>query len=81
MNPWKISLADDLPLNSPRQVLLIYGEFEEVDGRAAIQYAAAQEPKELWIVPSGYHDGNHRASRQEYRSRVTHYYDQYLLIP
>jgi pimeloyl-ACP methyl ester carboxylesterase len=80
-NPWQISPVDDLPKISPRPVLLIYGEHELDDGRALVQYAAAQEPKELWIVPGGGHGRNHLVASQEYERRVSDFFKQALLNP
>jgi dipeptidyl aminopeptidase/acylaminoacyl peptidase len=77
-NPWQISPIDDLPLISPRPVLLIYGEYEAGSGRAQAQYAAAKEPKTLWIVPGSDHGQNHLLAPQEYRRRVLEFFDQYL---
>ncbi|MFC1878418.1 alpha/beta hydrolase [Chloroflexota bacterium] len=79
VNPWTISPIDDLPAISPRPVLLIYGEHELAAGRGLIQFEAAREPKELWIVPGGGHGSNHLAAPQEYRLRVGDFFEQYLL--
>lgn len=70
VNPWTISPMDDLRAISPRPVLLIYGEHEAESGRAAWQFAAAGEPKELWIVPGGAHGTNHLVAGAEYERRV-----------
>jgi uncharacterized protein len=74
MNPWEISPIDDLPEISPRPVFLIYGEGEAASGRAQAQFAAAREPKTLWIVPSGAHGTNYAASPGEFRHRVTEFF-------
>ena len=57
-NPWQVSPIDDLPAISPRPILLIYGELEIASGRAYDQFAAASQPKELWVVPGGDHGRN-----------------------
>jgi len=78
-NPWEISPIDDLPAISPRPVLLIYGEHEASSGRAEAQFAAALEPRYLWIVPGGTHGGNYRLATQEYERRVLKFFNQALL--
>ncbi|MBN2549748.1 MAG: hypothetical protein JXB15_11355 [Anaerolineales bacterium] len=78
-NPWQISPVDDLPALSPRPVLLIFGEKEARSGRANLQYEAAQEPKQLWVVPGGGHGGNHQVAPQAYEQRVLDFFDQALL--
>ena len=79
VNPWQVSPVDDLPKISPKPVLLIYGEHELEDGRAYLQYAAAKEPKELWVVPGGYHGGNYKMASREYEQRVSEFFYQALL--
>jgi dipeptidyl aminopeptidase/acylaminoacyl peptidase len=79
INPWASSPIDDLPEVSPRPVLLIYGEGEIEEARAAEQFAAAREPKELWVVPGGAHGGNHLAAPLDYPRRVVEFFNQNLL--
>jgi dipeptidyl aminopeptidase/acylaminoacyl peptidase len=79
INPWEISPVDDLPRISPRPVLLIYGEYELHDGHGDIQFAAAREPKELWIVPGGAHGTNYQIAPQEYERRVLEFFNQALV--
>ncbi len=79
VNPFEISPVDDIAQISPRPVLLIYGSKELADGRGEAQYAAAREPKTLWIVPGGTHGGNYAIATQEYRQRVKEFFDQNLL--
>jgi fermentation-respiration switch protein FrsA (DUF1100 family) len=74
VNPWEISPIDDLPAISPRPLLLIYGEGEAASGRAQAQYAAAQPPKELWLVPGGAHGRNHLVVPQQYQQRVLEFF-------
>lgn len=79
VNPWEVSPIDDLPRLSPRPVLLIYGEKEAASGRASAQFAAAGEPKVLWIVPGGDHGSNYRMAQQEYERRILEFFNQYVL--
>ena len=81
VNPFKVSPVEDLPKISPRPVLLIYGDREIHSGRGDIQYAAAREPKELWIVPGGTHGTNHIVAQQEYERRVLAFLEQAFKQP
>lgn len=76
VNPWQISPVDDLPRISPRPVLLIHGEHELESGRALAQFAAAREPKALWIVPGGDHGTNYANDPQAYGERVVGFFDE-----
>jgi uncharacterized protein len=69
-NPWEISPVDDLPALHPRPVLLIYGEYELEHGHGDRQFAAARQPKELWVVPGGDHGTNYQAAPEMYRRQV-----------
>ncbi len=77
-NPWQVSPIDDLALISPRPVLLIYGEYEVLDAHAREQYAAAREPKSLWIVPGGSHGRNHLVAPEAYQERVVSFFQETL---
>jgi pimeloyl-ACP methyl ester carboxylesterase len=59
--------VDDVAAISPRPLLLIYGD-EEIDqagGRE--QFAAASQPKELWVVPGTGHEGYLNNQPAEFR--------------
>jgi pimeloyl-ACP methyl ester carboxylesterase len=58
---------------SPRPIFLIHGDADQLipvsDARAL--YAAAGDPKQLWVVPGAVHDGGaYAAVPDEYRRRV-----------
>jgi len=80
VNPWMVSPIEDLPEISPRPVFLIYGEGEAASGRAMNQYAAAKDPKTLWIVPGGGHGANYAASPGEYRRRISEFFASGLSV-
>ena len=79
VNPWESSPVDDLPSISPRAVLLIYGEHEADTGGGWVQYEAAGEPKDIWIVPGGNHGTNYSVAREEYEVRVLAFFGEWLL--
>jgi dipeptidyl aminopeptidase/acylaminoacyl peptidase len=76
VDPWEISPIDAIGEIAPRPVLLIYGEAEAVSGRAAEQFAAAGEPKQLWLVPGGGHGTNHAAAGEGYEEKVLEFLAQ-----
>jgi hypothetical protein len=49
------------------------------DGRAHEQFAAAGEPKLLWIVPDLGHGGYIQTWPEEYETRVIDFFDAALL--
>jgi dipeptidyl aminopeptidase/acylaminoacyl peptidase len=78
VDPWQVSPVDDIGHISPRPLLLIYGQGEAESGRAELQYAAAGEPKVLWLVPGGDHGANHLAGGEEYQRRILDFLTQAL---
>ena len=74
-----ISPIDAIGQISPRAVLLIFGEHEVASGHAREQFAAAGEPKALWIVPGLGHGGYIQAQPAEYEARVAAFFDAALL--
>jgi alpha-beta hydrolase superfamily lysophospholipase len=81
VDPYKSSPLADISAISPRPILLIYGEHEAGTGRAEEQFAAAGEPKTLWIVPGGRHGTNYSVAADEYQARVLAFFDAALLAP
>jgi dienelactone hydrolase len=74
-----ISPIDAIGQISPRPVLLIFGEYEVDSGRAYEQFAAAEEPKSLWIVPGVGHGGYIQAWPEDYEARVIGFFNEALL--
>ncbi|MFQ5611148.1 MAG: alpha/beta hydrolase [Anaerolineae bacterium] len=66
---------------SPRPILLIFGEGEVESGRGFAQFAAAGEPKELWIVPGVGHGGYLQADREAFAGEVIGFFDRALPAP
>lgn len=78
IDPQQVSPLHDIDAISPRPVLLIYGSEERSLSDGRLQYEAAGQPKELWIVPGGTHGGNYALHPEEYRQRVLAFFDRYL---
>lgn len=70
----------DIAQISPRPILLIHGGKDTVvdPHDAPLLYAAAQEPKELWIVPSADHCGAYFADRPLYVKKVLDFFEEHL---
>lgn len=81
INPWHLNPIGDLPAVKPRPIMFIYGDQELNSGQGDLQYAAAQEPKVLWVVPGGNHGTNHIASPHEYQGRVLKFFQSTLVNP
>lgn len=79
VDPWLSSPVDVIAEISPRPLLLIYGENELASGRGQLQFEAAREPKELWVVSGGGHGTNHLAAGEEYGRRVAAFFEAALL--
>lgn len=65
---------------SPRALMLIHGGRDPFVSTAAVRelFAAAGEPKELWIVPEAGHRQVDRLRPEEYRDRVIGFFDRHL---
>jgi fermentation-respiration switch protein FrsA (DUF1100 family) len=69
---------------SPRPVFIIHGEADPLIpvSEAHALYAAANEPKQLWIAPGAVHDGGAFALYpDEYRHRVLAFWDRVFAAP
>lgn len=66
---------------SPRSVFILGGELDEIVPPFMAQqlFAAAGDPKMLWIVPGAHHVDYQRAAPREYRARVTEFFKNSLL--
>ena len=66
---------------APRPVFLIGGDRDTEVPATLVRklYAAAGEPKSLWIVPGAQHGRYLQAAKSEYVSRVTDFFDAALL--
>jgi len=62
---------------SPRPLLLIHGEKELGETRGAAQFAAAGEPKSLWIVEGAGH-GEYARQYDAYRQHIITFFDTNL---
>ena len=65
---------------APRPILIIHGGRDSIvePNDATLLYAAAQEPKELWILPDADHCGAYFEDRQAYVKKVTDFFDLHL---
>ena len=70
----------DIAHIAPRPILIIHGGRDSiVDPKdATLLYAAAQEPKELWLLPNADHCGAYFEDRQAYVKKVIEFFDLHL---
>ena len=71
----------EISLISPRPILIIHGGRDSiVDPKdAALLYAAAKEPKELWFLPDANHCGAYFEDRKAYVKKVLDFFDLHLM--
>lgn len=72
-----MSVREALGDIAPRPVFLLGGDH----GRSGLEhlFAAAQEPKQLWIIPDTLHTEGLSTHPQEYEARVIGFFDEALL--
>ena len=84
---WRVGFApedivpkDHIASISPRPVLLIHGlaDSKVSPGNSQTLYDAAQEPKELWLIPGGSHTCGLRENPEEYSRRIVAFFDRHL---
>ncbi len=69
-----------VPKLAPRALLLVHGGRDPYVSTAAVErlFAAAGEPKELWVVPEAGHRQADKLRPDEYLERVIGFLDRYL---
>ena len=70
----------DIAKIAPRPVLIIHGgKYSLVDPRdAPLLYGAAQEPKEIWLLPNADHCGAYFEDRAAYVKKIVNFFDLHL---
>jgi fermentation-respiration switch protein FrsA (DUF1100 family) len=70
----------DIAKIAPRPLLIIHGGKDSiVDPRdGPLLYGAAQEPKELWLLPNADHCGAYFEDRVAYVKKITEFFDLHL---
>jgi dipeptidyl aminopeptidase/acylaminoacyl peptidase len=68
---------------APRPVFIVGGELDDVVPKfMALQlFAAAREPKQLWIVPGAHHGDYEQIAADQYSTRVIGFFERTLLEP
>jgi fermentation-respiration switch protein FrsA (DUF1100 family) len=76
-----ISPVAAAPRIAPRPLLIIHGELDTYTppAQARAIYAAAEDPKQLWIIPEATHTTGHSTTPEEYERRVSEFFQQALL--
>jgi dipeptidyl aminopeptidase/acylaminoacyl peptidase len=75
-----VSPVDEIGTLSPVPVLIIAGEGDTLipAGNGKRLYAAAREPKELWLIPGADHGGTLAAAGSAYEKRVETFFSSHL---
>ena len=75
--------VDEIASLSPRPVLLVHGAQDELIpvSSAYDLYAAAQEPKEIYVIANAGHSGLAETEPEKYARRVVGFLNKYLLEP
>jgi len=65
---------------APRPIMIIHGMKDTVVDQhdATLLYEAAEEPKELWLVPDTEHCGAYFVDRKVYAEKMLNFFDLYL---
>ena len=73
----QVEPSREISLISPRPILIIHGGKDSiVDPKdAALLFAAAREPKELWFLPDANHCGAYFEDRKAYVSKILGFFD------
>ena len=73
--------AEIMARTAPRALLFIGGDLDPIVPQDMVKqlYAAARDPKELWIVHGAEHGGYAAAAGAEYTSRLVRFYSEHLL--
>jgi uncharacterized protein len=74
--------VDAIGLISPRPILIAHGGLDEIVPvrHALTLFKAADEPKELWIVPEAHHVGARDTDPEGYFERIEHFLRQALSV-
>lgn len=77
----QVSPLDGIEAISPRAVLIVHGELDELIPveNAHRLYAAAGEPKELYVIANAGHSELPQAQPEKYRKHIVRFFDRYLL--
>jgi fermentation-respiration switch protein FrsA (DUF1100 family) len=77
----QVSPLDGIETISPRAVFIVHGELDELIPveNAHRLYAAAGEPKDLYVIPNAGHGGLLQAQPEEYQKRIVRFFNRYLL--
>lgn len=81
ISPGDVVPEDQISAISPRPILLIHGlaDTKVTPGNSEALFAAAGEPKELWLLPGSEHtDGIKKDYQDEYSQRMVEFFDRYL---
>ena len=70
----------DIPAMAPRPIFFLSGDRDDIVPPESVEalYAAASEPKELWVVPGAAHGNYVDVAGDEYATRLVGFFDRTL---
>jgi len=76
----RVRSVDVIGQISPRPILIIHGLDDYVlpVANSERNFAAAREPKELWLVPGAKHAESHSVEREQYEQKVVKFFTSRL---
>jgi dipeptidyl aminopeptidase/acylaminoacyl peptidase len=79
--PGRMSPREVIGEIAPRPILIIGGALDEAVSPAMVNelYAAAREPKSVWLVPGAHHGGYWRAAAEDYQRHLLGFFNSGLL--
>jgi uncharacterized protein len=79
--PGRMSPREVIGEISPRPILIIGGALDEDVSPAMVNelYAAAREPKSVWLVPGAHHGGYWQAAAEDYQRHLLGFFNSGLL--
>jgi fermentation-respiration switch protein FrsA (DUF1100 family) len=77
---YQVEPVRDIARIAPRPILIIHGMKDTIvdPGDAALLYAAAGDPKDIWLLPNCEHCGAYFVNRSIYARRLIDFFDLYL---
>jgi pimeloyl-ACP methyl ester carboxylesterase len=78
LSPAQVNILAELNKISPRPILLIHGEDEQIKNQAVLQLQAAGKNAVLWIAPHSSHGDYLTEVPHDYRKTVINFFEQNL---
>ncbi|MAT43543.1 MAG: hypothetical protein CL609_14495 [Anaerolineaceae bacterium] len=78
LSPAQVDILTELKKINPRPILLIHGEYEQIENQAVLQHQSAGNNAVLWIAPHSSHGDYLTEVPHDYRKTVINFFEQNL---